>query len=224
MAPTTGQANHPSTWSILATIFIALFIIVSFGSVVVLGFYHHQKQQSRTMSLDPFEVSAIEALEAQLSVQQAYNAEADHMIELLERTQKQLETELRDERRRMEPVDPDVFQRIYDEIHMPMSPPRPSLPPLVVNSTDSTSALRSTPVTPIVRAPTQILPQTTKLHGIMRTNSRSSPERTIHVVQPPAVARFPTGSSVTVEYESNSYNDEYYPPTVGEKPQDFAPR
>lgn len=182
MAPTTQI--RPTAWSIVAAIFIALFAVVLFICVMIIGYLRYQRKQAGNVNPYPFgsadwqtweqaatsrsgdDALAIAALEAQLSLQQDYNVEADKMIELLEMTNKNLDLKLRDQAREMDPVDPEVFQRIYDDLHKPMTPPS-------LRSTSTSSSTKSGPM----------LLQTTKLCDIMRSNSRSSPERSSRLVE-----------------------------------------
>lgn len=190
----------PTTWSIVAVVFITLFLIVLLGSALVVRYLCSQRTQSKDQDssywLDSEQSAAsrsgkdaltIASLEAQLSVQERYNAESDVMIELLERNQKHLTLELRDERRKKDLMDPEVYQRVHDEMHRPMSPPRPSLPPLIVNTTSSLQNQIAS-ASPCVNGTTPILPQITKLRDVMQNNLQRSPERTTQVMSGQAEA------------------------------------
>lgn len=165
MAP-VSQIPKPTSWSVVAIVFIALFILLLFATSLVIGYLYHQKKQKK--NLNPYsygskdwldyeratatqaerDALAIASLESRVSVQESYNQEADKMIELLDRSQKHLTLQLRDQQRKSEPVDPEVFQRIYDDIHKPLQPPRPSLPPLAAKS--SPTAQHASPPPPRV--------------------------------------------------------------------------
>lgn len=271
MAP-VSQAPEINSWSVVAVIFIALFVLLLFGSSLVISYLYHQKKQLKR--LNPYaygsedwlefermmapqaerDALAIANLECRLSVQEQYSHEADRMIELLDRGQKHLTLQLRDEQRKSQPIDPEVFQRVYDEMHRPLEPPRPSLPTLnaklspesqsnspalpVVKSPSPTqntspvpSTARSSPTTPLFLLPpyasqhAPVLLQTTKLREIMHKNMRRGAARPIQFVEHPVKP-----SSVIVvdpdEFEDVdlSGSNDEPAPSVGKKPSNFHPR
>lgn len=233
MAP-VAQAEAVTPWSIVAVIFIALFVIILFGSALIVGYLHHQRKLINNVNPYPYgsvdwldweraassqtenDALAIAALKAHLVVQEGYNVEADKMIDLLERHQRELSLQLRDERRKGEALAPEVYQRIYDEIHKPLSPIRPSLPPLIVNSTWSTDSS----ITLCLRdcEPTPVLLQMTKLRDVMRSNSVASPKRSPRLVQ--AVHFASTGTIIDPDDYDMQSEDES-PPAVGAKPPHY---
>lgn len=151
MAP-ASQMPKPNSWSVIAVVFITLFVLLLFASSLVINYLYHQRRLQKNTNpyphgsedwLDFERVTApqaerdaltIASLASRVAAQEQYNQEADRMIELLDRSQKHLTLQLRDEQRKSEPIDPEVFQRVYDEIHKPLEPPRPSLPPLAAKS------------------------------------------------------------------------------------------
>lgn len=234
MAPVM-QAQDITPWSIVAVVFIALFVLVLSGSAVLVGYLHYQKKLRKNVNPYSYgsadwldweraasprhenDALAIATLQSQLVFQEQYNVEADKMIELLDNRQKELTLQLRDERRKGEQMDPEVYQRIYDEIHKPLSPARPSLPPLIVESTRASSSWSSTTLAPQNHELTPVLLQTTKLRDIMRSNSVASPKRSTQLVH---AQHFPSAGTIIepaadedAEYENDS------PPAIGKKPQ-----
>lgn len=219
---TASQTSKPGTWFVVAIVFIVLFILLLLGAALVISYIYHHKKQGTDLNPYPYgsedwlhyerataaqaerDALVIAHLESRISVQEQYNQEADKMIDLLDRHQKHLTLQLRDEQRKSEPMDPQVFQRIYNDIHKPLQRPRPSLPPLL--AAESVPAARPlSPTTPIVKStvliqpaslqplisqPDPLLLQSTKLRGVSPSNSESSPARSSHIVEiqapPPA--------------------------------------
>ncbi|KAJ4423242.1 hypothetical protein N0V82_002103 [Gnomoniopsis sp. IMI 355080] len=154
MAP-ASQTSNPNSWSVIAIVFITLFVLLLFTSSLVIGYLYSQKKQQKNTNPYPYgsedwldfermmapqterDALVIASLESRVIAQEEYSQEADRMIELLDQSQKHLTLQLRDEQRKSEPVDPEVFQRIYDDIHKPLQPPRPSLPPLAAKPSSS---------------------------------------------------------------------------------------
>lgn len=194
MAPI--NQTGPTSWSIVAVIFISLFVLTLSGMALAIGYLHRQRKQSDLAKAaapqtdnNP-DLLTIAHLKAQLSAQELFSAELDVMIKLMERNQASLEQQLREERRKAEPMAMEVFQRMYDEIHRPLSPARPSLPPLIIGSSSAAPAPPSpatddgvSPSSVAWGEPTEaILLQTSKLRGVMRSNSGRSPVRETKVV------------------------------------------
>lgn len=271
MAP-ASQAPEINSWSVVAVIFIALFVLLLFGSSLVISYLYHQKKQQKKLNPYPYgsedwlefermmapqaerDALAIANLECRLSVQEQYSHEADRMIELLDRSQKHLTLQLRDEQRKSQPIDPEVFQRVYDDIHKPLGPPRPSLPALIAklspksqphspvlpvvksppstqNTSPAPSTARTSPTTPPLLLPPYasqhalVLLQTTKLREIMRKNTRRGAARTTQFVEHPVEPL----SAIVVDPDDFedvdlSGDNDESAPSVGKKPSNFHVR
>lgn len=235
MAPVT-ETQEITPWFVVAVVFIALFVIILFGSALLIGYLHHQRKLTKHVNPYPYgsanwldweraasprsenDALAIANLEAQLVFQEQYNVEADKMIELLDNKQKELTLQLRDERRKGEHMDPEVYQRIYDEIHKPLSPVRSSLPPLIVKSTHASSSWSSTTLAPQDHELTPVLLQTTKLRDIMRSNSIASPKRSVQLVQAKHLPS--SGTAIDLAENDTGYADDSRP-AIGKKPQHY---
>lgn len=271
MAP-ASQAPEINSWSVVAVIFIALFVLLLFGSSLAISYLHHQKKQQKNLNPYPYgsedwlefermmapqaerDALAIANLECRLSVQEHYGHEADRMIELLDRSQKHLTLQLRDEQRKSQAIDPEIFQRVYDEIHKPLEPPRPSLPAFIAklspksqsnspalpvikspsptqNTSPVPSTARSSPTEPPLLLPpyaserAPVLLQTTKLREIMRKNTRRGAARSARFVEHPVKPL----SVIVVdpdEFEDVDLSGDHDEPAppVGKKPSDFHAR
>lgn len=226
-----SQAPGTNSWSVVAIVFIALFVLLLFGSSLVISYLYHKKKQQK--ELNPYlygsenwlayermmapqaerDALAIASLECRLSVQEQYSHEADRMIELLDRSQKHLTFQLRDEHRKSQPIDPEAFQRVYDDIHKSLERPRPSLPTLIAKL--SPKSRFASPVLPVVKSPSStqttspvpsaakysptitpfklpspyatqhapVLLQSTKLREIMRNSMRRGAARSTRFVE-----------------------------------------
>ncbi|KAJ4387927.1 hypothetical protein N0V93_008530 [Gnomoniopsis smithogilvyi] len=190
MAP-VSQNPTPNSWSVIAIIFIALFVLLLFTCSLVIGYLYYQKKQRKNTNPYPYgsedwldfervaasqverDALVIANLDARVAVQEQYNREADRMIELLDRSQKHLTLQLRDEQRKSEPVNPEVLQRIYDDIHRPLEPPRPSLPPLAPKPSPT-----ERPACPASPGAVASCPPTTQPTSLLAQSVVSSPSAT----------------------------------------------
>lgn len=149
-----SSSSEPSAWFIVAAVFIALFVLVLIASGLVLSYLHHKTSQRESRGKPPAsnnphpfgtlawhdheeaqcsqaERNAIEMadLEAQVSMLEEAGDNLDKIIELMEIKNKRLEQELAEERRKFEPIDPEVFHRIYEEMHRPIQRSQSPQPP-----------------------------------------------------------------------------------------------
>lgn len=114
-------------------------------SGLILSYLNHQANQLKTRGKaskskpHPFSTAAwhddeeahycqakleIANLEAQVSMLEEAGSNLDKVIELMEIKNKRLEQALVEERRKFEPVDPEIFRRIYGEMHRPIQQPQ----------------------------------------------------------------------------------------------------
>lgn len=271
MAP-ASQTPEINSWSVVAIVFIALFVLLLFGSSLVISYLYHQKKQQKKLNPYPYgsedwleferimapqaerDAIAIAHLECRLSVQEQYSQEADRMIELLDRSQKHLTLQLRDEQRKSQPIDPEVFQRVYDDMHKPLEAPRPSLPKLIAKSSPKSHAL--SPIPPPVKSPTltqkaspgpsaakvppatppmllsryasqggaPVLLQTTKLRDITHQSTRRGAARPIRFVEHPVKPLSVIVVDPEFEDVDLSGDSDVPAPSVGKKPSNFHAR
>lgn len=122
---------------------------------------------------------AIADLEAQVAMLEEAGDYLDRSVALLEARNRELSLELAEERRRYEPVDPEVMRRVYEDMHRPApvvpmveQPPTPTPVPRPQRAAPSLPA----------RGPPALQFTVSKVHGIMERSAHESPERTTQVV------------------------------------------
>lgn len=118
---------------------------------------------------------AVADLEAQVAMLEEAGGYLDRTVALLEARNRELGLELAEERRRYEPVDPEVMRRAYEDMHRPATP---AAAPLVVEPPPRASTLGPRPE----RTAPALQLTMSKVHGIMDRNAHGSPERTTQVV------------------------------------------
>lgn len=270
MAP-ASQSPEINSWSVVAIIFIALFVLLLFGSSLVISYLFHQRKQQKKLNPYPYgsedwlefermvapqaerDAIAIAHLECRLSVQEQYNQEADRMIELLNQSQKHLTLQLRDEQRKSQPIDPEILQRVYNDIHQPLEAARPSLPMLITKL--SPKARPQSPVPPVVKSPTPtqstspepsaarssptsprillssyasqhgpLVLQTPKLRDIMHQSTRRGAARPTRFIEHPIKPLSVIVGDPEFEDVDLSSDNDVPAPFVGKKPSNFHAR
>lgn len=182
---TTNQSSETSPpWSTVAAVFIILFGLTLLAGGLSLRRLARGRNlpppssSSSSTNPHPFgteawrgweddrcprserDALAIASLEAQVGMLEEAGGYLDRTVELLEGRNRALSRELAEERRRYEPVDPEVMRRACEFMHVP----------IVQQQRAQTPQAR-----PVL--------QLAKVRVIMDENSRMSPERTTHVVE-----------------------------------------
>lgn len=120
---------------------------------------------------------ALADLEAQVAMLEEAGGYLDRSVALLEARNRELSLELAEERRRYEPVDPEVMRRVYEDMHRP-APAAPVVeqPPAPTPNPTPNPGPRPERAAPALQL------TMSKVHGIMERSAHESPERTTQVV------------------------------------------
>lgn len=184
----------PTTWSNVAAVFIALFILTLIASGLTMRHVIHRKKQLQAQSsqtqrsANPHafgtvswrlwedaqssqadrDAVTIANLEAQIGMLEQAGDNMDHALELVEMENRDLKKQL-SERLDGFPVDSEAFQRMFEDVHRPLSSP----------------GARAIPEYSIPQPPPGLPTlQTTKLRGIINSNMGASPRRKTRVEHP----------------------------------------